>query len=202
VDWLGSVPPIGVYSVVALVIGLQFLCLPLPGGVALTTAALLALGDPRLELTLVAASAVLGVVAGATAGHQLGRRGGRALLDRLRRRNPRVLSDRNMARTEAAFARWGVWLAVASCFTAVLRMVAAPLAGTLGLPLDRFLVAVTISAVVWAGGTTAAIYYVGAAVAQSWLVWISWVGLAMLAVFLAASVPAWVHSRRRQQHSR
>jgi hypothetical protein len=69
-------------------------------------------------------------------------------------------------------------------------MLAAPLAGMLGLPLGRFVAAMSVSAIAWTAGTTAALYYV-ADLAQAWLNWLSWAGLAMLAVLLLASVPAW-----------
>lgn len=92
---------------------MQFLCLPLPGGVALTAAALLAV-QGRLDPWLICACVVLGVLAGSLAGYRIGARGDRPLLERLGRRFPRVLATRNLTRAETAFARWGVLLLLAS----------------------------------------------------------------------------------------
>jgi membrane protein DedA with SNARE-associated domain len=193
-QWLSTVPSAAVYLAVFLVVGGQFLCLPLPGGIALTTAGLLA-ARGEVEPWLVCASAVAGVLVGSALGYRLGRRGGRPVLDRLARRFPRVLTPDRLTSTEALFEKRGAWLLVASCFSAVLRMVAAPLAGTLAIPAGLFAAAMTASAVLWSVSTTTAIYYAGLA-AESWLDGLSWLGLAAMAVLAVASVPAWHRSRR------
>jgi membrane protein DedA with SNARE-associated domain len=194
-QWLSAVPPAIVYLAVFLVVGGQFVCLPLPGGVALTTAGLLAVRG-SVEPWLVCVAAVAGVLAGSAVGYRLGRRGGRAALDRLTRRFPRVLPPKRLATTERLFARWGSWLLVASCFSAVLRMAAAPSAGTLSIPVRRFTLAMAASAVLWSVGTATALYYLGLA-AESWIDGLSWVGLAMLAVLALASIPSWFRSAPR-----
>jgi membrane protein DedA with SNARE-associated domain len=191
-QWLSAVSPAIVYLAVFLVVGGQFVCLPLPGGVALTTAGLLAVRG-SVEPWLVCVAAVTGVLAGSAVGYRLGRRGGRAALDRLTRRFPRVFPPKRLATAERLFARWGSWILVASCFSAVPRMVGAPLAGTLSIPVRRFGLAMAASAVLWSVGTTTAIYYLGRA-AESWIDGLSWVGLAMLAL---ASVPSWFRSASR-----
>jgi membrane protein DedA with SNARE-associated domain len=193
-QWLSTVPSAAVYLAVLLIVGGQFLCLPLPGGVAMTTAGLLAAGG-SVEPWLVCASAVAGVLAGSALGYRLGLRGGRPVLDRLARRFPRMLTPKRLTATEALFEKRGTWLIVASCFSAVLRMVTAPLAGTLAVPAGRFAAAMTVSAVLWSVSTTTAIYFAGLA-AESWLDGLSWLGLAMLAVLAMASLPAWRRSPR------
>ena len=198
-QWLSTVPSAVVYLAVFLVLGGQFLCLPLPGGVALTTAGLLA-ARGSVEPWLVCASAVAGVLVGSALGYRLGRRGGRPALDRLARRFPRMLTPGRLTSTEALFERRGVWLAVASCFSAVLRMVIAPLAGTLAVPAGRFAAAMTASAVLWSVSTTMAIYFAGLA-AEAWLDGLSWAGLGMLAVLALASLPAWRRSPGRPKPS-
>jgi len=192
-EWLSAVPPLIVYLAVFLVIGGEFLCLPLPGGVVLTTAGLLAVRG-SVEPWLVCVAAVAGVLAGSAVGYRLGRRGGRAVLDGIVRRFPRVLSAARLAATEKRFERWGIWMIVASCFSAVLRMITAPLAGTLAVPARRFALAMAASAVLWSAGTTLGIYYIGLA-AESWIDGLSWAGLAMLAALGLASVPAWFRRR-------
>ncbi|MEU3980896.1 DedA family protein [Streptomyces sp. NPDC026672] len=182
---LETIPPAGVYASTAVLVGLQFLCLPVPGGIALLTAALLA-SRGHVDPVLVCASVVAGVCAGASAGHAMGRRGGRPVLGRLGERFPRALSPRNLARTEAAFDRRGLWVVTASCFSSGLRMVIAPLSGALAVRFGPFLVATATSAALWAGSTTAAVYAVGQA-AESWINRLSAVSLAALVVLGAAS---------------
>lgn len=193
-QWLSTAPSAAVYLAVFLVVGGQFLCLPLPGGIALTTAGLLA-ARGSVEPWLVCASAVAGVLAGSALGYRLGRRGGRPALDRLARRFPRVLTPNRITATEGLFEKRGTWLLVASCFSAILRMVIAPLAGTLAIPTNRFAIAMTASAMLWSVSTTTAIYLAGRA-AESWLDGLSWLGLAMLAALALASLPAWRRSLR------
>jgi membrane protein DedA with SNARE-associated domain len=112
-----------------------------------------------------------------------------------------MLAPKRLATTERLFARWGSWLLVVSCFSAVLRMVAAPLAGTLLIPVRRFVMAMAASALLWSVGTTAAIYHLGRA-AEAWIDGASQVGLAMLAVLALASIPSWFRSRSRQVEAR
>jgi membrane protein DedA with SNARE-associated domain len=191
-EWLSTVPSAVVYLAVFLVLVGQFVCLPLPGGVALTTAGLLAVGG-SVEPWLVCATAVAGVLAGSALGYRLGHRGGRPALDRLARRFPRMLTPGRLTATEALFERRGTWLVVVSCFSAVLRMVTAPLAGTLAVHKGRFMAAMAASAVLWSVSTTTAIYYAGLA-AESWIDGLSLAGLAMLAVFALASLLSWRRS--------
>ncbi|WP_394619770.1 DedA family protein [Lentzea sp. JNUCC 0626] len=187
--WLSEVPAVVVYLAVFFLIGGQFVGLPLPGGVVLTTAGLIAVQGAvsPVGISLVAAA---GVLAGSAVGYRLGARGGRAVLARLVTRFPRVLPEKRVVATERLFERWGAWVVVVSCFSAVLRMIAAPLAGTLGVPVRRFAVAMTVSAVAWSFGTTLGIYYVGQA-AEQWINGLSVAGLAMLVVVALASVPSW-----------
>lgn len=191
--WLSEVPAAIVYLAVFFLIGGQFLCLPLPGGVVLTTAGLLAV-QGTVDPVAVSVAATAGVLAGSAAGYRLGRRGGRVVLEKLVRRFPRVLSQKRVAATERLFERWGAWVVVVSCFSAVLRMIAAPLAGTLAVPVRRFALAMTVSALLWSFGTTLGIYYVGQ-VAEQWINGLSAAGLVMLAVLALVSLPSWFRPR-------
>ncbi|MEU8632480.1 VTT domain-containing protein [Amycolatopsis sp. NPDC048633] len=191
--WLSAVPAAMVYLAVFLVVGGEFLCLPLPGGVVLTTATLLAV-QGSVEPWAVCAAATAGVLAGSAAGYRVGRRGGRAVLEKLVRRFPRMLSQARVANTEKLFERWGVRMIVVSCFSAVLRMITAPLSGTVAVPVRRFAPGITVSVLLWSIGTTLGIYYLGLA-AESWIDGLSWAGLAMLAALALASVPSWFRHR-------
>ena len=75
-----------------------------------------------------------------------------------------------------------MWAVFFGRFIALLRIFAGPLAGVLQMPYWRFLIANVLGGILWAGGTTAVIYYVGV-VAESWLKRFSWLGL-VLAVLI------------------
>ncbi len=61
-----------------------------------------------------------------------------------------------------------MWAVFFGRFVALLRIFAGPLAGVLRMPYWKFLIANVLGGIVWAGGTTAVIYYVGV-VAEVWL---------------------------------
>jgi membrane protein DedA with SNARE-associated domain len=63
----------------------------------------------------------------------------------------------------------------------LLRMFAGPLAGALHMRYPRFLIANATGGLVWAGGTTAVVYYAGVA-AEKWLARFSWVALVVAIV--------------------
>lgn len=79
-------------------------------------------------------------------------------------------------------SKWGMWAVFFGRFVALLRIFAGPLAGVLRMPYWKFLIANVLGGIIWAGGTTAVIYYVGI-VAESWLKRFSWLGL-VLAVLI------------------
>jgi membrane protein DedA with SNARE-associated domain len=66
-------------------------------------------------------------------------------------------------------------------FIAFLRLFAGPLAGALEMPYPRFLVANVAGGICWAGGLTAAIYYLGE-VANTWFSRFSYIGLGLAVV--------------------
>jgi membrane protein DedA with SNARE-associated domain len=55
------------------------------------------------------------------------------------------------------------------------------------MPYWKFLIANVLGGVIWAGGTTAAVYYVGV-VAESWLKRFSWLGLVAAVLIGLASM--------------
>jgi membrane protein DedA with SNARE-associated domain len=69
--WLSEVPAVVVYLAVFFLIGGQFVCLPLPGRVVLTTAGLLAV-QGAVSPVVVSLVAAAGVLAGSAAGTGLG----------------------------------------------------------------------------------------------------------------------------------
>jgi membrane protein DedA with SNARE-associated domain len=180
-EWLNDVPPVAVYLMVGLVIGLESLGIPLPGEIVLMTAALMS-SQGHASPWLVAGCAIVGAVAGDSVGYAIGHKGGKPLLDRLGRRFPSHFSPGHVATAERSFQRWGMWAVFFGRFVALLRIFAGPLAGVLKMPYGRFLTANALGGIVWAGGITAVIYYVGQ-VAEPWLKRFGYVGLGIAVVF-------------------
>jgi membrane protein DedA with SNARE-associated domain len=178
--WLGTIPPLAVYALVFAVIGVESMGIPLPGEIALVSAALLAAGG-ALTPEGVAISASLGAVIGDSVGYVIGRRGGRALLERLGKRFPRHLGPAQLTRAEATFHKHGIWAVFFGRFVALLRILAGPLAGSLRMPYWKFFAANASGGIIWATGTTLVIYFLGK-VAEQWLSSFSWVLLAVAVV--------------------
>lgn len=174
---LETIPPMAVYLIVGVIIGLESLGIPLPGEIALVSAALLA-SRHTLDINPVAvgAAATIGAVIGDTIGYSIGRRYGMGLFERLGRRFPKHFGPGHVALAKQLFARWGVWAVFFGRFIALLRIFAGPLAGALKMRYPHFLTANATGALCWAGGTTAVVYFLGLA-AERWLSRFSWVAL-------------------------
>lgn len=181
-EWLDTVPPIAVYALVGLVIGLESLGIPLPGEIILVSAALLSSQHAGINPVVLGACASVGAIIGDSIGYAIGRKGGRPLLTWLGNKFPRHFSEGHVATAERSFEKWGMWAVFFGRFVALLRIFAGPLAGVLRMPYWKFLIANVLGGIIWAGGTTAVIYYVGI-VAESWLKRFSWLGL-VLAVLI------------------
>lgn len=175
-EWLETVPAVAVYALVGLVIGLESLGIPLPGEIILVSSALLASQHGHIDPVVLGASATAGAIIGDSIGYAIGRKGGRPLLAWLGKKFPKHFSEGHIATAERSFEKWGMWAVFFGRFVALLRIFAGPLAGVLRMPYWKFLIANVLGGIVWAGGTTAVIYYVGI-VAESWLKRFSWLGL-------------------------
>lgn len=174
---LQSIPVWTVYLVVGVVIGLESLGIPLPGEIVLVGAALLS-SRHTLDVSPagVAAAAATGAIIGDSIGYSIGNRFGMTLFERMGRRFPKHFGPGHVALARQLFTRWGVWAVFFGRFIALLRIFAGPLAGALKMRYSHFLAANASGAVVWAGGTTAVVYFLGLA-AEKWLSRFSWVAL-------------------------
>lgn len=181
-EWLETVPAVSIYLLVGLVIGLESLGIPLPGEIILVSSALLASQHGDIDPFILGACASAGAIIGDSIGYAIGRKGGRPLLAWLGRKFPKHFSEGHIATAERSFEKWGMWAVFFGRFVALLRIFAGPLAGVLRMPYWKFLIANVFGGILWAGGTTAVIYYVGV-VAESWLKRFSWLGL-VLAVLI------------------
>jgi membrane protein DedA with SNARE-associated domain len=175
---LESIPPEAVYLIVGLMIMVESLGIPLPGEIALVTAAVLATQHKiPLSPAWIAVSASAGAIAGDSIGFYLGHRFGRKLFDWLGRKFPRHFGPGHLALAERVFTRHGAWAVFFGRFIALLRIFAGPLAGSLRMPYPRFLAANASGGIVWATGLTYLIWFLGVA-AEQWLSKASWLGLA------------------------
>ena len=141
------------------------------------------------------AAATVGAIVGDTIGYSIGHRYGLGLFERLGRRFPKHFGPGHVALAKQLFARWGGWAVFFGRFIALLRILAGPLAGALKMPYPRFLVANASGAVLWAGGTTAVVYYLGLA-AERWLARFSWVAL-VVAVLVGVAGTLLLRERTR-----
>ena len=146
---LQTIPPIAVYILVGAVIGIESLGVPLPGEIALVSAALL---SSRHSLDIspigVAGAAALGAIIGDTIGYSIGRRYGMSLFERLGKRFPKHFGPGHVALAKQLFQRWGVWAVFFGRFIALLRIFAGPLAGAMRMRYPRFLAANASGAIV------------------------------------------------------
>ena len=177
--FLINLSPVIVYALVAAVIGLESMGIPLPGEVILVSAALLASHqDLGISAVWIAVAASAGAIVGDNIGYLAGRSWGKRMFDVLGRRFPRQASPDRLAYAENVFTRYGVLAVFFGRFVALLRIFAGPLAGALRMPYPRFLAANALGGLIWACGTTAAVYTVGIG-AEQWLKSSSWIGLAL-----------------------
>lgn len=180
--FLHGIPPLAVYAVIALLVGVESIGVPLPGETAVIAGALLS-SRPELHISplWVGLAAFVGAVGGDSIGYAIGRRYGPPLLDRMSRRFPRHVSHDRIAYAQHLFSRYGAGTVFFGRFVALLRMFAGPLAGTLRLTYPHFLLANAAGAACWAGGLVAAVHFAGAA-ADRYLADASWVLLVVVVV--------------------
>lgn len=186
--WLTTIPPMAVYVLAGLAVGIESLGVPIPGETILVAAAIM---SSRHELSIsphgIAIAAILGAVIGDSIGYTIGRRYGGRLFNYLERRFPRHFSKDLVDYAEHVFQRWGMAAVFVGRFIALLRIFAGPLSGSLKMHYPRFLIANASGAICWAGGTTYLVYYIGTA-AENYLKNFSYVALALaLVIGLAGS---------------
>ncbi len=147
------------YWVVAVVVGLESMGLPLPGETTLVVAAILAARTHEASITLIVASAIVGAVVGDNVGYWLGREFGYRLL--LRYGRYIMVTDARIKLGEYLFRLHGGKVVFFGRFIALLRALAAFLAGVNQMPWDRFLAFNVAGGVVWACCYGFGAYYFG-----------------------------------------
>ena len=195
---LQSVPSVAVYLVVLLAVGIESLGVPIPGETALITAVLLVTTHklPASPIWIAVAGAA-GAIAGDSIGYAIGHRWGHDLFDWLGRKLPSHFSPDHVAFAERVFNRWGMLAVFFGRFIALLRIFAGPLSGALEMRYRRFLTANAAGGICWAGGITAAIFFLGEA-AEAWFSRFSYI--ALLVAVLGGLAIGWVIRHRMNRH--
>ncbi len=135
------------YPLIVLAMLLENMGVPVPGE-TVTLLGGYAAGNGQLNGVLVMAAAAGGAIIGDNIGYWIGRRAGWPLvlrIGRLLRLSPERLEP--LRQSFAARAGRAVLL---GRFVAVLRVLAGPLAGAVGMPWPRFLVCNSLGAILWA----------------------------------------------------
>lgn len=198
-QWLEAIPPILVYLLVGGVIGFESLGIPLPGEIVLVSSALLASRHIGIDPLWVGVCGSAGAIIGDSIGYAIGRAGGKRLFDWAGRKFPKHFGPDHIANAERIFQKRGVWAVFFGRFVALLRILCGPLAGSLHMHYPKFLAANALGGIVWAGGTTAAVYYLGI-VAEQWLSRFSYVALGV-AVVAGVVISLLVKKRMARKHS-
>ena len=196
-QWLEAIPALAVYLLVGGVVGIESLGIPFPGEIVLVSAALLTSTHSLAVSPLwIAVAGSAGAIIGDSIGYAIGHRWGQPLFDWLGRKFPSHFGPAHVAYAEKIFDRWGMLAVFFGRFVALLRIFAGPLSGSLKMPYHRFIIANAAGGICWAGGLTAAVYYLGE-VADQWFSRFSYIALGLAVV--AGLVIGWVIKRKTAQ---
>jgi len=136
------------YWVIALIVGLESMGIPLPGETILVLAAIYAAADPTMNIWLVIAAAAVGSIMGDNLGYWIGKRYAYVLLVRYGRHIG--MSAARIKVGQYLFQKHGGKVVFLGRFVALLRILAAFLAGVNRMRWREFLVANAAGAILWA----------------------------------------------------
>jgi membrane protein DedA with SNARE-associated domain len=122
--------------------------LPLPGE-TITLVGGYAAGSGQLNLLGVMGAAASGAILGDNIGYWIGRRAGWPLMERLGRLLR--ISPERLEKLQEGFRSNAGKAVLLGRFVAVLRVLAGPMAGAVGMPYRRFLLCNSLGAVLWSG---------------------------------------------------
>ncbi len=180
------------YAAIFVIVALESSGLPLPGEATLVSASLYAAATHALSLPLIILWASAGAIAGDNLGFWVGRRFGLTLL--LRYGGHVGLNEPRLKLGQYLFARYGGRIIFFGRFVAVLRALAAVLAGANRYPWRRFVLFNAAGGIVWAALYGSAAYLLGHAIRRVE----GPVGATLLVLAAAAAVTAW---RFLRQHA-
>jgi membrane protein DedA with SNARE-associated domain len=185
------------YPVLAAVVAAEALGVPLPGETAVIFAGLAASAH-RLNIVLVIVVASAAAIVGDNIGFQIGRRGGRALLER----PGRFYEERQrvIAIGDPFFERHGPKAVFLGRWIAGLRIWASWLAGASAMKWRSFLLWNALGGISWATSISLAAYFGGKGVEQV-LSTIGLYGLVAAGVLLIVGLAVLMRHRRRRRAS-
>lgn len=146
------------YWVVFFGVMLENAGLPVPGETVLLFAGFLAFHG-HLQLGRAIVTAIAGATIGDSLGYAIGRKGGTALIRRLR--GSFLVPARHYDRAQAFVLKHGHWAVFVARFITGVRVLAGPFAGAFLMPYPRFLFYNFTGAVVWAAAIGVAGYFFG-----------------------------------------
>ena len=182
------------YAVVFVGVFLENAGLPVPGETALLAGAALSRSG-ALFLPWVIVTAIVGAIFGDNIGFLIGRRGGRALLERFGSKIG--LTPDRLVEFDRFFDKHGAKTVFIARFVTGLRVFGAVLAGASDLPWGRFLLYNASGAVAWATTFGAVGYFL----AYSWETLEEWIGRSGLVLLAAVAIIAVVAVLRRRRAS-
>jgi membrane protein DedA with SNARE-associated domain len=136
------------YGVIFIGMLLENAGLPLPGE-TITLVGGYAAGSGQLNLLGVMGAAASGAILGDNIGYWVGRRAGWPLMERLGRLLR--ISPERLEKLREGFRLNAGRAVLLGRFVAVLRVLAGPMAGAVGMPYQRFLLCNSLGAVLWSG---------------------------------------------------
>ncbi|MEP6782894.1 MAG: DedA family protein [Acidobacteriota bacterium] len=140
-------------------IAIESMGIPLPGEAMLITAAVYAGTSGELSITSVILAAITGAIVGDNVGFWIGRTVGLGWV--MRHQSLLRLTPRRLKVGQYLFRRHGGKVVFFGRFVAILRALAAVLAGLNGMDWRRFLLYNALGAIIWAGGFGIAAYTFG-----------------------------------------
>jgi len=195
--------------VVAGFIGLESMCIPLPGETALIVGSVIAGRTHELNIVEVIVTAALASLAGRVVGYAIGWRFGYWLL--LRYGRYVWITEKRIKLGQYLFLKHGAAIIIIAQFIPVLRAIAGVLAGANRMPGRRFVVASAIGASLWAvvfgmGGYVFGVQF--AHLARSWWIfsgpsgWVIFgigavIVLSILTVFVGRHEAQWAAKAER-----
>jgi len=154
--------------------------IPVPGETILLFASFLAFDEQSMRLPWIICIGIVACTTGDNIGYWIGRRGGRALLERYQKLFR--ISDRSIERGEHLFERFGNVTIFFARFVFGMRIIAGPLAGVLKMRWLRFALFNFLGATVWVTVISAIGYLFG----EHWNQLVRFIGRANLILFVIA----------------
>src|SRR5579875_2748580 len=168
--------------------------IPVPGETVLIAASLYA-GAGRLNVVAVGVIAFAAALLGDNLGYLIGRKGGRPLLERVGKYV--FLTPARIDRGEAFFDKHGGKIVVVARFIDGLRQLNGLIAGTIEMHWLRFLAANALGSALWVA-TWVTLGYVAGNHVDTIAHYITWIGIALLVLAVAAFVVRHLRERRRK----